>query len=744
MEKQVTEYAGGNEIAAIAIKQIGYDLMGYYPITPSTQIAENLDDMRAKGETDLIMIAAEGEHSAAGICYGAAVGGGRVINATSANGLLYALEQFPVQSGTRYPMVMNVACRTVSGPLSIKGDHSDIMYLLNAGWPILFAHTVQQVYDFNIIALRLAEQVRLPVVVAYDGCFTSHQKRRCLRFEKDETVRQFIGSKKDPYPFLDLSNPITVGSYMNEPDLMNNRYQLHLAMQQADEVLPKLFAEYGALSGREYCKVEGYQCEEAQELLVLLGSSYETAKEGVDSLRKNGRKAGIVTLNVLRPFPEKALYDACAPAASMMVADRQDSYGAGGGNLSLEVRAMMQKFGGRAKLKSRVYGLGGKDFFAEDVEKLLDMVTDTKAPDFDYYGVTPGTVQETMDKGPFFAPMTAERTNIGATQLQRDTAREVQVKGGSLNATAAMPKRLAPGHGACPGCGIPVNLNLLSRAIEDPVVFLFQTGCGMIVTTPYPRTSFKVPYLHNLFQNGAATLSGLAEICYRKQKKGELPQGDLIFIMVSGDGGMDIGMGSALGTALRGHRLLIFEYDNGGYMNTGYQLSYSTPKGARSSTSHVGAKQYGKTFFHKDMPRIMAATGIPYIATAAESNPTDFIKKAAKAAYYAKTEGTAYLKALSACPLNWNDNPSTERKVIEAGVNCCYFPLYEIEQGKTCLSYEPDAAGKKIPVAEWLAMMGRTKHLCADTYQEVVESLQQEVDRRYQRLKNEAGLLKTV
>ena len=314
------------------------------------------------------------------------------------------------------------------------------------------------------------------------------------------------------------------------------------------------------------------------------------------------------------------------------------------------------------------------------------------------------------------------------------------MKGGSLNATAAMPKRLAPGHGACPGCGIPVNLNLLSRAIEDPVVFLFQTGCGMIVTTPYPRTSFKVPYLHNLFQNGAATLSGLAEICYRKQKKGEIPQGDLIFIMVSGDGGMDIGMGSALGTALRGHRLLIFEYDNGGYMNTGYQLSYSTPKGARSSTSHVGANQYGKTFFHKDMPRLMAATGIPYIATAAESNPTDFIKKAAKAAYYAKTEGTAYLKALSACPLNWNDKPSTERRVIEAGVNCCYFPLYEIEQGKTRLSYEPDAAGKKIPVAEWLAMMGRTRHLCDEAYKEVVESLQNEVDRRYQRLKNEAAM----
>lgn len=737
-QKQVVEYASGNEMAAIAIKQIGYDLMGYYPITPSTQIAENLDEMRAKGETDLIMIAAEGEHSAAGICYGASVGGGRVINATSANGLLYALEQFPVQSGTRYPMVMNVVCRTVSGPLSIKGDHSDIMYLLNAGWPILFAHTVQQVYDFNIIALKLAEQVQLPVVVAYDGFFTSHQKRRCLRFEDDKVVRQFIGPKRESYPFLDLENPITVGSYMNEPDLINNRYQLHLAMCQANELIPDLFKEYGALSGREYSKVEGYFREDAEELLVLLGSSYETAKEGVDKLRRNGKKAGAVTLNVLRPFPEEELFAACKLAETMLVADRQDSYGAGGGNLSLEVRAMMQKLGGHAKIKSLVYGLGGKDFFAEDVERMLDFARDTETPDFDYYGVTPGVVQKPMDKGSFFAPLTREKTQIGATVVRKEAAGGVQVEGGSLNATAAVPKRLAPGHGACPGCGIPVNLNLLLRAIEDPVVFLFQTGCGMIVTTGYPKTSFKVPYLHNLFQNGAATLSGLAEICYRKQRKGELPQGDIIFVMVSGDGGMDIGMGSAIGTALRGHRLLLFEYDNGGYMNTGYQLSYSTPKGARSSTSHIGVKQYGKTFFHKDMPRIMAAAGIPYVATAAESNPTDFIKKAAKAAYYAKTEGTAYLKALSACPLNWNDTPATERKVIEAGVNCCFFPLYEIEQGTTRLSYAPDAAEKKIPVTDWLAMMGRTKHLCGEEYKEVAESLQKEVDRRYQRLKRES------
>lgn len=721
MNEQIMEFASGNEMAAMAIKQIGYDLMGYYPITPSTQIAENLDVMRANGETDLVMVAAEGEHSAAGICYGAAVAGGRVINATSANGLLYALEQFPVQSGTRFPMVMNVVCRTVSGPLSIKGDHSDIMYLLNAGWPILFACTVQEVYDFNIIALKLAERVRLPVVVAYDGFFTSHQKGRCYRFADDEVIRNYIGPKIEPYPFLDLEHPITVGSYMNEPDLINNRYQLKLAMDEACGVLEELFASFGDLSGRYYQKVESIKCEEAEKVLVLLGSSFDTAKETVEEL---DGKVGAATLHVLRPFPHEELYELIGEAQRIMVADRQDSYGADGGNLSLEVRAAMQRHGSKAKIKNVVYGLGGKDFFKEDVRTLFEMLDDQQV-DFDYIGVSKGVSAPDGEAcRHYFDPISKEQTHIYK-----------EGKVGNLNTATAMPGRIASGHGACPGCGIPVNVNLLLKGIEDPVVFLFQTGCGMIVTTGYPKTSFKVPYVHNLFQNGAATLSGIAEICYRKQAKGEIPKGDIIFVMVSGDGGMDIGMGSALGTALRGHRLILFEYDNGGYMNTGYQLSYSTPMGAKSSTSHVGVSQYGKTFFHKDMPQIMAATGIPYVATVAESNPVDFIQKAAKAAHYAKTLGTAYIKAISACPLNWNDNPKTERKVIEAAVNCCYFPLYEVEQGETKLSYDPEKTGKKIPVLDWLSMMGRTKHLKKEEYADVVDAIQTEVDRRYQELK---------
>ena len=733
MKEQVEKYLSGNEAAALAVKQIGYDIMGYYPITPSTQIAENLDLMGAKGEVDITMIPAEGEHSAAGICYGASAAGARAFNATSANGLLYALEQFPVQSGTRYPMVMNVACRTVSGPLSIKGDHSDIMFMLNTGWIILFAHSVQQVYDFNIIATKLGESVSLPVVVAYDGFFTSHQKKRSYSFKSDEDVKNFVGKKKEKHDLLDLENPITIGSYMNEPDLINNRFQLYEAVTLAGKRLDEIFKSYENLSQRHYEMVEEYKVKDAEIVMILLGSAFDTVTVAVDKLRKEGIKAGVITLNVIRPFPIDEVVKRVKDKCKILVADRQDSYGANGGNLSLEVRAAFQRKKKNVEIKSVVYGLGGIDFDVSDGRWLLEQYDNL--PDFSYYGVTKGGKEKVQDN--LLKKIDKERTMLGITEV-KNTGEGLMVKGGQINATTAMPDRIAPGHGACPGCGILVNLNLLLRAIEDPVVLLFQTGCGMIITTAYPKTSFRVPYIHNLFQNGAATMSGIVEACKRRQEKGEIPKGDIVFIMVTGDGGMDIGMGSALGTAVRGHNMIIFEYDNGGYMNTGYQLSYSTPKGAKSATSHVGSLQYGKTFFNKDMPEIMAAANIPYVATVAECNPKDFITKAAKAAYYAKNQGMAYIKALSACPLNWNDNPATERAVIEAAVNCGYFPLYEVEKGITKLNYNHENSNKKMPVKQWFSMMGRTRHLVKEEYSSVVEEIQKEIDERFRKLKEKS------
>ena len=732
MEKQKILYESGNELAAYAAKQINYHVMGYYPITPSTQIAENLDSMKAEGLHDITLIAAEGEHSAAGVCYGASTAGARVFNATSANGLLYALEQFPVQSGTRFPMVMNVACRTVSGPLCIKGDHSDIMYMLNTGWIILFAHSPQMVYDLNILGLKLAEKVNLPVVIAFDGFFTSHQKQKCMVFEDDDVVQAFLGEKKPVYSLLDLKHPITIGSYMNEPDVMNNRYQLHLAMRDASTYLPTLFSEYEKLSGRRYDSIEGYRFEDAEVMLIVLGSSYHTTKEAIDKLRdEQDLRIGVVTLTSLRPFP-KTLINYFPAARTIIILDRQDSYGAEGGNLSMEIRSAFYRKT-HARILSRVYGLGGKDLFVEDVLAIIKECIHPRASVFAYHGITEGATGKKQPE--YFAPLSEAEQSPGITVCNYDCdSRKMIVSSGKLSDTTAMPMRIAPGHGACPGCGIPVNLNLLLKGIEGNIVVLFQTGCGMIITTGYPKTAFRIPYIHNLFQNGAATLSGVEVAFQELKRRGEYPEGDITFLMVSGDGGMDIGMGSALGTALRNQHVILFEYDNGGYMNTGYQLSYSTPKGAKSSTSHLGKNQYGKTFFHKDTPEIMAATHIPYVATVAESNPTDFIKKAAKAAAYSRDFGTAYIKAISACPLNWSDKPNLERSVIAAAVDSCYFPLYEVEQGITTLNYNPITNNKKIPIEKWFSMMGRTKHLVREEYADIVADIQAEVDRRFARL----------
>ena len=743
MVDQTVVYDSGNELAAYAAKQINYHMMGYFPITPSTQIAEHLDLLKSAGLHDVKLIPGDGEHGAAGICYGGTVGGGRVFNATSANGLLYALEQFPVQSGTRMPMVLNLACRTVSGPLSIKGDHSDIMYTLNTGWLTLYAQTPQAVYDMNIIGLKVAERMMLPIIIGFDGFFTSHQKRRTYVIADDKEVQAFIGEYKPPYSALDPENPVTFGSYMNEPDLINNKYQLHLAMEDSRAVMCKTFEEFGQLTGRYYTLVESYKMEDADAALFILGSSYGTAKVAVDELREEGKKVGVFTINAIRPWPREEIYNTVKHIKALMIADRQDSYGAGGGNMSLEVKATLQDYKLQIDTASRIYGLSGKDFYVEDAKALLEeayqMTQNKEVAKFDYFGKYPG--KENYEPKPYFKPLTIKEQTPGVTEVvENEETGKVTVKGGIPIQATKMPKRIVGGHGACPGCGIFTNLNILLKGIEGHVVLLFQTGCGMVTSTCYPKTAFRTTYVHNLFQNGAPTLSGIVEMYHEKQRRGEIPQDEKItFIMVTGDGGLDIGMGPAIGTALRNHRMILFEYDNAGYMNTGYQLSYQTPQGAKTSTSHVGPAQKGKETFTKDTPQIFAATNIPYIATVSEHNPTDFIKKAAKAQYYADHYGMVFMKAVSVCPLNWGHQPREALKIMEAAVNSCYHPLYEIENGVTSISFNPEKSNKKIPISEFYKLMARTKHIATNPeYADILEATQAEIDRRWERIKARA------
>lgn len=742
--EQVSVFESGNEMAAMAAAQINYHIMGYFPITPSTEVAQFLDQMKTRGEHDIKLIAADGEHGSAGICYGAAVTGARVFNATSANGFLYMLEQLPVQSGTRFPMVLNLVTRAVSGPLDIRGDHSDLYYALNTGWVILTAKTPQAVYDLNIMALKIAEhsKVRLPVIVAYDGFWTSHQKRRVEYFKDRAVVQKFVGECNTEYNFIrDPKKPVTVGAHMDGDNLLNNHFQQSEAMYAAGEVFKEVAAEYAKLSGREYPVLDLYQMEDAEVAVFLLNSAAESAKDVVDKLRAQGIKAGVISPNIIRPFPAAEIREALKNVKALLVGERADSFGAGGPNLTHEVKSALQDDKeNNTIVLSRVFGLGGKDFYATDAEAFFQMATDAMEKGyaekpFDYYGIVPGAPEKTLK--PVIEPQHGDTYKTGLIDVQMDQeTNKLKVKIPPLRSLTAKPKRLASGHGACPGCGIFSGLELFFKGIEGDIVTLFQTGCAYVTTTAYPHSSHRQTMMHNLFQNGAATLSGTVEAFLELKRRGEIQVSeDATFVMVTGDGGMDIGMGSAIGTALRGHKLIMLEYDNEGYMNTGSQMSYSTPFGHMTSTTGVGKTQKGKAFHHKDTAQIMASTNIPYVFTGSEAFPQDLVKKGAKAQWYAQNVGTVYGKILITCPLNWKSEDRYGSTIMEAAVNSCFFPLYEVEQGVTTITYDPEAKNKRIDLSEWLKYMGKTKHLLKEENKPLLEEFEAEVEKRWQRLK---------
>jgi pyruvate ferredoxin oxidoreductase alpha subunit len=717
--------------------------MGYYPITPSTEVAEYLDDMKANGKHEAVMVPADGEHGAAGICYGASTAGGRVFNATSANGLLYSLEQMPVQSGTRMPMVLNLVCRSVSGPLDIRGDHSDLYSTLNLGWIILCAKDPQSTYDFVAMAVKVGEHedIRLPVIVANDGFFTSHQKRRIKHFKEPKTIQDFIGPFKATHTSVDPRNPTTFGSYMNDPDLINNKKQQSLAMEASRDVIKEIFAEWEKLSGRKYNMLETYRMEDADAAILILNSAADTAMSVCDKLRSEGKKVGVVYPTVIRPFPAKELAEACKNVKALLVADRADVYGANGGAMTLDAKsALKDDPNNKTLIMSRIYGIGGKDYYDHDAIEMFELALSTAESGkvevlYDYHGAEPGDVKHSLPTQNDAIPL--EKSSPGILKVSKDESTgKVVVKGVKQRNLTKMPERISPGHGACPGCGIFTNIGTFLKGIEGHVVMLWHTGCGMVVTTGYPNTAFNITYIHNLFQNGAPTLSGALEMFKERQRRGELPSDDEItFIMVTGDGGLDIGLGPALGTAFRNHKMIILEYDNQGYMNTGHQQSYTTPLGHATSTSNVGPNQVGKTFGHKDSAQLFASTHIPYVFTGADWNYKDLITKAAKAQYFARNEGLVFGKLFSVCPLNWKHEDDKGMEVPEAAINSNFFPLYEVEHGITTLNYDPEAKGKKVDVTEWLKMMGKSKHLLKPENKHIVDEFRTEVDRRFARIK---------
>ncbi len=739
MSNQKSVFKSGNEMAAISAAHINYHFMGYYPISPSTEVAQNLDMMRVNGEHNISMHAADGEHPSAGMMYGAAAAGARVINATSSNGLAFMMEQLPVISGSRYPLVLNIVNRTVSAPLNIHCDHSDLYMTLNLGWVTLLASDTQAVYDQNILALKVAERVNLPAIVSYDGYITSHQKHNVEVFADSQEVRDYIGPKQfSQNKYLnDLDNPITVGAHQTT-DFINNRYQMQAALNDALDIYEEEATAYAEMTGRKYEAVEVYGDEDAEVAIFLLNSAAEIAKNTVDKMRKEGKKVKIIKPNIIRPFPTNHVKEALEGVKRLIIAERNDTPGSENGNLAGDINGIILRNKMDIESKSLIYGLGGNELYMEDIETIFNTALEG---DFelakDYYGIKAG--EGTKEDQKVSRQVTIDRSEfkIGGFSYDFDEeANKLNVKVPPLRKLMKKPKRITGGHSACPGCGIFPGIEQFMRGLEGDVVIVNQTGCAYVVTANYPTSAHKQNYMHNLFQNGASTLSGIVEGVLELKKRGEIEfSDDATFLMITGDGGMDIGMGPAIGAALRNHNMIVLEYDNEGYMNTGAQLSYSTPIGHRTSTSNIGTESQGKEFDHKDTVQIMAATNIPYVFTGVDAFSQDLVKKAAKAQWYAKNKGLVYGKILITCPLNWKSDEKEGSTILSAAVNCNFFPLYEVENGVTTITYNPNEIGAYVEPAEWLKYMGKSKHLLKPENKHIYDHFTGVIDNRWERLK---------
>ena len=585
------------------------------------------------------------------------------------------------------------------------------------------APTVQATYDMNIIGIKLAEAVSLPVIVCYDGFLTSHGIRRINVFENKDVVRNFVGPKPEMLNILDLKNPTTFGPYMND-DLINTKVQHEEKMKKAYALLPSLFDEFYKISGRKYDFVWSYGDDDAESTLVIMNSAGIAAMNALDELQADGKKAKLVIPMVLRPYPEKELVAALPEKSTLVVAERVSQYGAGN-YLANELGASLQKVGRFNKILSRTFGIGGIQFTADDSKNLFMLgfaqPKQDNLVDKDYYGAWPGD--------PKYKPAaTLEVISTESCTLNAPMGDKVIMK-----KLAEMPTRFDK-HSACPGCGIFTNLNLFLRGIDGQVVFLFNTGCGMVVTTGYPLTSFKVPYVHNLFHNASSTATGIVEMYKRFRAQGKIKE-EITFICVSGDGGDDIGMDQVIGAALRNDPIIYIEYDNKGYMNTGGQLCYTGIKGQRNSNAHLGPQQRGKTTHHKDIVEILRGTNCSYLFQAAESNASDMIKKARKAQATVRAGGFAFGKVFSTCPLNWGADPANGPEIVETAVRSCMHPLFEIENGITKVNYNPEKLNKKVPVMDLFKVLGTAyRHLTTPAYADILGEIQAEVDRRWERL----------
>lgn len=369
----IRERLSGNEAVAVALKQINPDVMGAFPITPSTEIPQYFAQYVANGEVDTEFVAVESEHSAMSCCMSAQAAGARSFSATSSCGLALMWEMLYVVASARLPVTLACINRALTGPININNDHSDSMGARDSGWIQIYAETNQEAYDNMCMAMRIGEHadVQLPVMSCQDGFITSHAIEN-IELLDDTTVKNFVGAYEPENYLLKKENPMAVGPYDTAAYYMEHKKQQAEAMVNAKDVILSVSKEFAGISGREYGLFEEYMMEDAEMALVIIGSSAGTAKETVRTMRAEGKKVGLIKIRVFRPFPITEIAQALSHVKAVAVMDKCEGNSANGGPLFQEVRSACYDLDTRPKMINYVYGLGGRDVRVENIAEVYE------------------------------------------------------------------------------------------------------------------------------------------------------------------------------------------------------------------------------------------------------------------------------------------------------------------------------------------------------------------------------------
>lgn len=365
----------GNGASVKAMKDARVELVSAYPITPQTTIAEKLSEEIASGRMDAYYMRVESEHSAMSAAIGAQLTGIRTGTATASVGLALMHEVINMASGCRVPIVMPVVNRSLAAPWSLWCDHQDSMAERDSGWIQLYCENVQDIYDTMLCAYRIGEdaRVQLPVMVCLDGFFLSHSMQKLLIPEQDE-VDAFVGPYVPKNAVLNTEDPVVIDNLTGSSDNTEMRYQMAVGFKQAETVIDEVFTEFEEKFGRHKARVEGYKTEDAETVIVMMGSMYSTAKYVVNQLRAEGKKVGAVKVTSFRPFPYKALSEVIGETKNVAVLDRTAGLGGQGTPLWTETKASL---GSDKNVKGYIAGLAGRDINTETIANVFaDMEKD--------------------------------------------------------------------------------------------------------------------------------------------------------------------------------------------------------------------------------------------------------------------------------------------------------------------------------------------------------------------------------